>query len=107
MTITRGAIMGRLLTATVLAVLLLAPILTSGTAHAAALAGETFSGISTTANAWTSGGAGGTVACLTAASVSAANSIPRCSASPTDANGSGFLRLTPTANSAAGFALYN
>lgn len=99
--------MGRLLTAMVLLVSLAMPIFVSGSVSAAALAGETFSGVSTVANAWTSGGAGGSVACLTAASVSAVNSIPRCSASPTDTNGNGFLRLTPTALSAAGFALYN
>lgn len=71
--------------------------------HAAPLAGENFTGISTPANSWTSGGA----ACLTAATSSAANSIPACSGGPLDTVGNGLLRLTPATNSSSGFAFYN
>lgn len=83
------------------------PLFTTGTAEAAALAGETFTGVSTTANAWTSGGSGGSVACLTAASSSASNSVPMCSGGPFDTDGSGVLRLTPASNTRSGFVIYN
>lgn len=83
------------------------PSFINGTAHAAALAGEAFTGVSTAANAWTSGGTGGSVACLTAASTSASNSIPMCSGGPLDSAGSGFLRLTPASNTRSGFVIYN
>lgn len=83
------------------------PLFAASTVQAAALASETFTGVATTANAWTSGGSGGSVACLTAASTSAANSVPMCSGGPLDSDGSGFLRLTPTANSRSGFVIYN
>ena len=70
---------------------------------ASSLSSESFSGISTPANAWVSGGSGGSVACLTAASSSASNSIPACSGGPIDTVGNGVLRLTPTSNTRSGF----
>lgn len=75
-------------------------------ATAAGLAGETFNGISTPANSWLSGGSG-SVACLTAATSSAANSIPACPGGPIDTVGNGVLRLTPNAGNRSGFAIYN
>lgn len=83
------------------------PLIQDSPVHAASLTSETFAGISTPEGAWISGGSGGSVACLTAASVSATGSIPRCSASPIDAPGSGVLRLTPNAGDRSGFAIYN
>lgn len=77
----------------------------SGTVGAAAIAGETFQGISTPANTWISGGTTGT--CLTAATTSAANSIPACPSGPLDAVGSGAMRLTKNTNNQSGFAIYN
>lgn len=72
------------------------------------LADESFSGVSTPANAWTSGGSGGGfVACLTAATVSADDSIPACDGGPLDAEGEGVLRLTPAQGFRSGFAIYN
>jgi hypothetical protein len=79
----------------------------NGTAHAAPLISEAFSGISTPSNAWISGGSGGSVACLTAATSSASNSIPACSGGPLDSVGSGVLRLTPSVINRSGFAIYN
>jgi hypothetical protein len=73
--------------------------------YAASIGGETFSGISTTANQWTSGGA--SPACLTAATTSATNSIPACSGGPYNTVGNGVLRLTPAVNNKSGFAIYN
>lgn len=84
-----------------------APLLTIQTAHAAGLASENFTGVSTPANAWISGGTGGSVACLTAATSSAANSIPACAGGPLDTVGNGVLRLTPNTNAQSGFAIYN
>lgn len=82
------------------------PLVTNGEAEAAVLVNETFTGISTPANAWTSGG-GGSVACLTAATVSADDSIPACDDGPIDDEGEGVLRLTPAAGFRSGFAIYN
>lgn len=76
-----------------------------GQATAATIAGETFTGVSTPANTWISGGTTG--ACLTAATTSAANSIPACPSGPLDTVGNGALRLTRNANSQSGFAIYN
>jgi hypothetical protein len=93
--------------ALIVIVAIAAPIFTIVTTWAADLAGETFTGISTPANAWVSGGSGGSVACLTAATSSAANSIPACPSGPIDTVGNGVLRLTPAANTRSGFAIYN
>ncbi len=89
-----------------LAALPLTSLFSGATASAAAIAGETFSGVSTAANQWISGGTG-TGACLTAASSSAANSIPACSGGSLDTAGSGALRLTNNTNNQSGFAIYN
>lgn len=76
--------------------------------QAIGLTSENFSGSQTVANAWINGGSGGSVACLTAGSSSTpGTSIPGCSASAIDSPGSGFLRLTPTANTRSGFVIYN
>ena len=77
-----------------------------GTAHAATVAGETFTGISTSANQWVSGG-GTEKACLTAASSPAANSIPSCTGGAIDSPGNGVLRLTRNSNNQSGFVIYN
>lgn len=76
-----------------------------GQASAATIAGETFGGVSTPANTWISGGTTG--ACLTAATTSAANSIPACPSGPLDTVGNGALRLTRNAGNQSGFAIYN
>lgn len=76
-----------------------------GHAAATTIAGETFNGVSTVANQWISGGTTG--ACLTAATTSAANSIPACPSAPIDTVGNGALRLTRNANNQSGFAIYN
>ncbi len=81
------------------------PVWGSGIAHATGLASESFTSVSTTANAWLSGGSG-SVACLTAASSAAANSIPNCGAA-IDSPGDGALRLTPATNARSGYAIYN
>ena len=83
------------------------PLLHTTVSHASPLTSESFSGVSTTANAWISGGSGGSVACLTAATTSAANSIPACSGGPYDSVGSGVLQLTPDSGTRSGFAIYN
>lgn len=82
-------------------------VMTFPTSRAAGLMSESFAGVSTPANAWISGGSGGTVACLTAASSSAANSIPACSGGPIDSVGNGVLRLTPAEDARSGFAIFN
>ncbi len=82
------------------------PVLSSS-ALAAPLAGETFTGTSTPAGAWLSGGGGGSEACLTAAPSAAAGSVPACAGGPLDADGQGYLRLTPTAQFRSGYAIYN
>ena len=94
--------MRRFITAVVMAVFGVLPLLAAPVAQATSLGGETFTGISTPAGSWLSGG-NGTVACLTAAS----GSIPACSGGPLDSVGGGKLRLTPAQNSRAGFAIYN
>lgn len=76
-------------------------------AQAAALANESFKGISTPDGTWLSGGGGGSLACLTAAPSDASGSIPACSGGPVDADGAGYLRLTPTAQFRSGYAIYN
>lgn len=85
----------------------IAPLASIRLASATSLAGETFTGVSTAANQWTSGGSGGSVACLTAATSSATNSIPACSGGPIDSVGNGVLRLTPNVNTRSGFVFYN
>lgn len=90
-----------------LAVMPMVGVLSSARAFAdTTIAGETFNGISTPANQWLHGGSG-TGACLTAATSSAANSIPACSGGPIDSVGSGALRLTNNTGNQSGFAIYN
>jgi hypothetical protein len=97
---------GRIAAALLVLIASIVPVISSGTATAAPIAGETFRGISTQANQWTSGG-GDELACLTAATTNAANSIPACTEGPLDSAGSGALRLTSATNSQSGFAFYN
>jgi hypothetical protein len=59
------------------------------------------------ASAWVSGGAGGSVACLTAGTNAAQTPIPGCALGTPDADGSGVLRLTPAFTGRGGFALFN
>ena len=82
------------------------PFLSNGIANASALTNETFSGVSTVANAWISGGVG-SAACLTSATNSAANSIPACSGGPYDTVSNGVLQLTPDTGASSGFAIYD
>ena len=83
------------------------PVLSPAITDATGLTSETFSGVSTAANAWISGGSGGSVACMTAATTSASNSIPACSGGPYDSIGNGVLQLTPDLGARSGFAFYN
>lgn len=99
---TKHLVVGVLFAATIFV-----PVLENSAVSASSLTSETFSGISTVANAWVSGGSGGSVACLTAATSSASNSIPACSGGPFDSVGSGVLRLTPNTGTRSGFAIYN
>ena len=71
------------------------------------LESETFANNSTPAGQWIlPAGRGGTnLACLTAGPASAITSIPNC-ASPSDASGSGALRLTTNAGSQVGAVFY-
>lgn len=82
--------------------------LNTQTVSATALMDETFTGTSSAANQWISGGSGGSVACLTAGSSSTpVTSIPGCSSSAIDSDGNGYLRLTPTAGNRSGFVIYD
>jgi hypothetical protein len=92
-------------TAAIAVLMVAAGLLNTGNVSAATIAGETFTGVSTVANQWLSGGSPGT--CLTAATSSATNSVPACSGGPFDSDGSGALRLTSDVNNQAGFAIYN
>jgi hypothetical protein len=82
-------------------------LLSPAVAGATGLTSETFNGTATTANTWISGGSGGSVACLTAATTSVVNSIPACSGGPYDSVGNGVLQLTPDTGARSGFAFYN
>lgn len=69
---------------------------------------DSFTTNATTPNAWTSGGSGGGVACLTArAGTGTGTSIPGCAPTASDGNGSGALRLTSASAGRTGFALLN
>src|SRR4051812_23034489 len=104
MTRPRAAARRRLLAALALALAVTAVVATPASAATLVLKTESFSGVSTAANEWLSGGSGGVVPCLTAAPVSVAGSLPAC---PTgDAIGSGVVRFT-SSNSQAGYIIYN
>ena len=91
--------------AAILLAVVFIPFMPARPALASSLGAESFTGISTSANAWVSGGTGGSVACLTAATVSASNSIPACSGGPFDTVGNGALQLTPNQTTRSGFVL--
>jgi hypothetical protein len=94
--------------------LLFAVFIITPTALAAptTLIDESFTGASTPAGVWTSGGGSGTYggnACLTASDSTPAGSIPGCTASApsVDPAGSGVLRLTSSGTFQSGYVLYN
>ena len=99
---------GLLRMVSVLAVAATAFAVTAGIAASDTLTVESFTG-STVSNpaAWASGGAGGSVACLTAGSNTSQTPIPGCQNPAIDAAGSGVLRLTPAAVGRTGFAVFN
>jgi hypothetical protein len=83
-------------------------LLMAGVGTSDTLTVESFTGSDVTnPSAWASGGAGGSVACLTAGSNTSQTPIPGCQNPAIDAAGSGVLRLTPAAFGRTGFAVYN
>ena len=92
----------------VVALAMAAFAVTVGTAASDTLTVESFTGsdVSNPA-AWASGGAGGSVACLTAGSNTSQTPIPGCQNPAIDTDGNGVLRLTPAQLGRTGFAVFN
>src|SRR6476646_1396311 len=95
-------------TVVVLAAIAAAFALSTGVAASDTLTVESFTGSNVSnPGAWASGGAGGSVACLTASSDTSQTPIPGCQNPAIDTAGNGVLRLTPAVVGRTGFAVFN